>query len=68
MIETGFTMAVNGGTIPCIFRNNSPEGRITINRVMLLGIGWEPPHVGHGVRPLEDWRSGLRLNRDKFTN
>ena len=68
MIETGFTTAVNGGTIPCIYRNNSPEGRVTLNRVMLLGIGWAPPHVGHGVRPLEEWRSGLRLNRDEFRN
>ena len=39
---------------------------MTLNRVMLLGIGWALPHVGHGVRPLEDWRSGLRLNRDQF--
>ena len=66
LIETGFTVSLNGGTIPCIFRNNSPEGRITINRVMPLGIGWEPPHVGNGVRPLEEWRSGLRLNRDRY--
>ena len=68
LIETGFTMALNGGTIPCIFRNNSPEGRITVNRALLLGVGWGPPHVGHGVRPQEDWRSGLRLNRDQFEN
>ena len=68
LIETGFTTAVNGGTVPCIFSNNSPEGRITINRAMLLGIGWAPPHVGHGVRPQEDWRSGLRLERDCFEN
>ena len=68
LIETGFTTAVNAGTIPCIFRNNSPEGRITVNRALLLGIGWEPPHVGHGVRPQEDWRSGLRLERDRFEN
>ena len=34
----------------------------------LLGIGWAPPHVGHGVRPQEDWRSGLRLLRDEFEN
>ena len=68
LIETGFTMALNGGTIPCIFRNNSPEGRITVNRALLLGVGWGPPHVGHGVRPQEDWRSGLRLRRDKFEN
>ena len=68
LIETGFTTAVNAGTIPCIFRNNSPEGRITVNRALLLGIGWVPPHVGHGVRPQEDWRSGLRLERDRFEN
>ena len=68
LIETGFTMALNGGTIPCIFRNNSPEGRITVNRALLLGIGWVPPHVGHGVRPQEEWRSGLRLERDRYEN
>ena len=68
LIETGFTTAVNAGTIPCIFRNNSPEGRITVNRAVLLGIGWAPPHVGHGVRPQEYWRSGLRLERDRFEN
>ncbi len=68
LVETGFTTAVNGGTIPCIFRNNSSEGSITINRALLLGIGWAPPHVGNGVRPQEDWRSGLRLKRDSFEN
>ena len=68
LIETGFTIALNGGTIPCIYRNNSPEGRVTLNHTLLLGIGWDPPHVGHGVRPQEDWRSGLRLRRDKFEN
>ena len=68
LIETGFTTTVNAGSPHCIFRNNSPEGRITINRALLLGIGWPSPHVGNGVRPQEDWRSGLRLLRDKFEN
>ena len=68
LIETGFTTAVNSGSLHCIYRNNSPQGRITLSRVLLLGIGWPTPHVGCGVRPMEDWRSGLRLERDRFLN